>query len=321
MSSKLRHNLDRVKSSFRNGGFAGSVLNLSGSMMIGHGLVLLSTPLLTRLYTPEDFGMLGLYVALLMVLGRVVCLCYEQAIPLPEAKQEAADLLVLGIFIALGMSILAETVVLWRGHAIARLFKMPQLGDYLWLLPLSLLGVGVYQGLNYWSIRNKQFASLAVTNISRSAGRVGTQVVLGLMQVRPVGLLLGNVVGQFGGCGVLTGQIWREGGKHIRAVSLPSMVSSAWRYRRFPMISGGSALLNSLGRNLPPLLLAAYYPAHVVGWFALSQRIVSMPATLVGDAVAKVYLGELSNGTGMIGRVYLLSFSRRPSGSCWWPFR
>jgi O-antigen/teichoic acid export membrane protein len=78
----------------------------------------------------------------------------------------------------------------------------------------------------------------------------------------------------------------------MRQVSLQGVWQAAARYRRFPLITGISALLKGVGGQFPPLLIGAFYGPHVLGWFALCQRLLAAPIALVGQAVSQVYLGE-----------------------------
>jgi len=68
----------------------------------------------------------------------------------------------------------------------------------------------------------------------------------------------------------------------------------ALRFRRFPFPTTGSLLLNAVGVQVPTLMLAAFYGAGSLGLYALCQRVIGLPLSLVGDAMAQVYLGEFA---------------------------
>ncbi|MDY6878145.1 MAG: oligosaccharide flippase family protein [Chloroflexota bacterium] len=276
----------------RNKGFAHNVVLLAGSTTLSQGVVMLASPILTRLYTPADFGVLTVYTAILSTLSVVASLRYELAIPLPEDDETAVNLLALSTLIVPTMSLLTGLGVFLLGDQIVHWTNTPALKPYLWLLLPGLLGAGGYQVFNYWAIRKKAFDRIAQTKLSQSLGKVLTQVILGLLELGPVGLLLGNIVGQVSGSGTLAALAYKQNRGALEQINKTRVRWVAQRYRRFPLLSSGSALLNRAGLDLPPLLLAAFYGPQVVGWFGLGRRLIKVPMTLVGRSVAQVYMGE-----------------------------
>lgn len=265
---------------------------VAGGSTLGRAVVILASPFLTRLFTPEDFGLLAVYTALLGILGGVVCWRYELAVPLPASRRTAANVLVLCLIIAAAMSLFAAVVVTLAREQIAGWLRVPGLAPYLWLLPLGLLAVGSYQALTYWAIRGQAFGRLARTHISQGVGQVAVQVGWGLGAAGPLGLLFGAVVGQATGVGTLARAAQREDASAFRAVRLRALRRVLHRYRRFPLLASGAVLLNSSARRLPALLLAALYGPQVAGFYALSQRVVGSPMQLIGGAVGQVYVGH-----------------------------
>jgi O-antigen/teichoic acid export membrane protein len=279
---------------FPKGGFARNVAVLAGGTALGQAVVVLASPILTRLYTPEDFGALAVYASILLVLVVVASFRYELAIPLPGDDNTAGHLLLLALAIVVGLSLLSGLGIWLLGARIVSWVNTPNLERYLWLLPMSLLGAGIYQALSYWAIRMRAFRQIALTKLNQGLGMVLTQIGVGLLQGGPMGLVLGDVVGRVCGSGTLAALALRSERRLPNRIEWRNLSKAAFRYRRFPLISSGGSLLNTMGLNLPPLLLAVLYGPQVAGWFALGQRVLGVPMALVGQAVAKVYLGEIS---------------------------
>jgi O-antigen/teichoic acid export membrane protein len=258
---------------------------------LGQLIVLAASPLVTRLYTPEDFGVLGVFSALLGILGIAVCLRYELAIPLAEDDASVVNLLALSLVVALLVSLLVA-VTLWPwGEVITGWFNAEALHPLLWLLPLGVVAVGCNRALTHWAIRRQAFGRITRTEISRSIGRVVTQIGFGFLMFGPFGLLVGQVVGQSAGITTLALAFNRSEGRMLRAIRLRSMARAAARFGDLPTLATGAALLNNGGRLAPALLVAALYGVEVAGWFALAYKILQMPVFL-STAVARVYLGE-----------------------------
>jgi O-antigen/teichoic acid export membrane protein len=274
------------------GEFGKRVMLIAGGTALGRALIILASPLLTRLYTPEDFGVLAVYLAFVGILGSIVCLRYELAIPLPVGRRAAANVLVLALSIGLAMSMLLGIATSLAGRPLLSSLGLSTFQPYLWLLPLGLVGVGSYQALSYWAIRRRSFRHIARTRISQAIGQVGIQLGWGMGPNGPLGLMLGALVGQAAGISTLGREAWRTDRSSFRAVRLRGLGRMLRRYRRFAIFGTGSALLNSAVRQLPALLLAAMYGPQFAGWYALSQRVIGMPMLLLGSAVAQVYFGE-----------------------------
>lgn len=272
--------------------FARSVTLLAGGTALGQAVTVAVSPVLTRLYSPADFGAFGVYASLLGIITVIASLRYEYAIPLPEEEETAVNLVGL-CFLLLAMTssaawvavhFLAARIVVWA--------NVPALRPYLWLVPLGMFGAGAYQILNYWAVRQRDFPRIARTRLSRGVSRAALQVGTGAVYSGPLGLLLGQLAGESAGSASLGLAAWGKDRVCFKAVSLRGMRQAAGRYRRFPLFSGWADLFGSLGLQLPQLLLAAFYGPAVAGWFALGQRVIAAPLNIIVDSVAQVFFGE-----------------------------
>ena len=265
---------------------------LAGGTALGQGATILASPVLTRLYSPTDFGILAVYVSIFAAFLGVASLRYHLAIAVASDDGTVVNLIVLSLSIVIALSVLFGFGLWLAGDALVDRTQTEALTDYLWLLPLSFIGAGTYQVLNAWAIRNNHFGQLAWTRFGQGLGQVVTQVGLGLLRVGPIGLLLGDVIGRSWGSLSLMRLAWREYRSHAQSVSFARMRQVASRYRRFPLISSPSALLASARNQIPTLLIAAIYGGQVVGWFALGQRLLTVTFFLVASSVGDVYLNE-----------------------------
>src|SRR5690606_30118374 len=107
-----------------------------------------------------------------------------------------------------------------------------------------------------------------------------------------LGLVLGDAIGRAAGSLGLARMAWGDLHAHLRAVRVPDVLKVASRYRRFPLISTWTGLVASAGSQLPTLLVASFYGTSVVGWFGLTQRLLSMSFVLVASAIGTVFLSE-----------------------------
>ena len=83
--------------------FASDVLTLAGGTTFAQIITIVSVPVLTNLYRPEDFGVWALYISITSIISVIACMRYEYSIMLPEYDEDAINLL--------GLSFLAVLVV------------------------------------------------------------------------------------------------------------------------------------------------------------------------------------------------------------------
>jgi O-antigen/teichoic acid export membrane protein len=271
--------------------FAVDVLTLVSGTTFAQILTILATPILTRLYGPEDFGLLTLFLSITGIFGIIICLRYELSIMLPESDEEAANLLGLSLVIALILSILTIPFIWFYTPSIQNTFKAPQLGAYLWFVPFFIFISGVFLALNYWNTRTKHFKRLSAARIIKSVATAGPQLGAGIAGYATGGSLIGaNLVGQSVSTLILGGQIWKNDKSiFLRSISLKSMVTGLKRYRKFPLLDSWSALLNTVSWQLPVFLLAYFFSPMVVGFYSLGFRILQFPMSFIGNSISQVF--------------------------------
>lgn len=274
----------------KKSGFLRAVVLLAGGTAAGHIVTIAVTPILSRLYSPEDFGVLAIYVSILATVSAVSSLRYELAVPIPSSSREGAAVLLVTL-IATGITSAATSIGIVATYGL----RGPSfLGDWwylAWLLIPGMLLTSLYRAFSYWSVRAQDYSTLAKTKVRQAAGQAGTQVGLGFFSVGYWGLLIGYIVGQSAGISTLFRRFKAEG-IHLDGISRTEVLSAAHEYRHFALISSWSSLANSAGLYAPALLFSGAYGAAAGGLYAFAERIVSMPIKLVGGAIAQVYFGR-----------------------------
>jgi O-antigen/teichoic acid export membrane protein len=270
----------------RTGHFLGNVLLISGGTVAAQALAAASAPVITRLFSPAEFGILGTYTAFLAVLSSGITFRYEWAIPLAESEVEAVNVFALSIGIATLNSVLLGVALLvlrpWLPIAIS--------ACVLWL-PVGVLAVALYRALSILAIRKHEYRKLAATKITQTASMLGIQIGSGLLRVGAAGLLLGQIAGQAGGSGTLARRMLISG-EWLRSISLKETWRVARKFARFPKFSAAAALLNSCSEALPVLCLIWMFGPVVTGYYTLMQRLIFVPGSAVVSSVSQVFFGE-----------------------------
>jgi len=162
--------------------FLRSVTVLAGGTALGQGIVLVASPVLTRLYTSRDFGILAVFSSIIGILSIISTLRYEEAIPLPQGDADALNLCALSLGILLTIGVTTCAIIWILGDPIVSLLNVSELKPYLWVVPFALVGMGLYQILNYWAVRKAAFGVISRTKVSQGFALVVVQILIGFIR-------------------------------------------------------------------------------------------------------------------------------------------
>lgn len=274
-----------------SGDFKQKVIQVASGAVLGQGLVILSTPVLTRLYTTEQFGDWTLFTFTLGIVAAVGAWRLESALPIPKDEGEAQTVLGLCLTVVLFNALLLSGLILVLGKPFTAWLRAPGLFRYLWLLPLALIGEGFTRVLMQWALRVGAFKEVARVRFSKGAAQVLLQIVC--FKTGSFGLLLGDTGGRLSGC-LRLGGVPVRGGVRTSQWRLRDMMAMLSRFRRFPLLGNATTFVNMLNRMLPAMLIARYFGRADVGLYGLAFRVMALPGTFIAEAVAQVYLSEFA---------------------------
>lgn len=282
----------RIEALLPKSAFLRNVGLLTSGTVLGQGVLALSLPVLTRIYSPEDFNLLAVYTSALGLITVISCLRFNIAVPLPEDDRVAMNLLVLALGSAAVFALLAGLPALLAPEQAAALLGQPAMVPHLWLIPVGVLFASSYDALQYWASRKRRFALVSQTRVTRAVAGAGTQIGIGSFAATPFGLILGQVV--YSGVGVfgLLRSLLRHDADAIAGISRSSLARTASEYRKFPLFSVPEALFNTAGVELSILIIAAAAQGPEAGFLMLAMRVLGLPMGLVGASVGQVYLTE-----------------------------
>lgn len=251
-----------------------------------------ASPILTRLYSPEAFGLLGLFLAGVSILSTVASGRYEMAIMVSHEESEARTLLGLSCALALCFSVciwLVSPLHDW----IAATVGSPGLAKLLPFLPVAVACAGIAGAMEYWLARSKKFNAIAKSAVAAALVSSGLMLCGGLWSGNVLALLAGSVAMY------LVRIIWmsRSSNGPAAAERYPSwneLKVAARKHRNFPRYRSTQDFLNAISQNLPGLALGYFFGPVFVGYFWLANRVMMMPVGLVSESVRKVYYQQSS---------------------------
>ncbi|MCU4387263.1 oligosaccharide flippase family protein [Acinetobacter haemolyticus] len=272
-----------------HGGFLKSVSVLVGGTAFAQIIGLLCLPILTRLYSPEDYSILGIYVAIVSIFAVIACFRFEIAIPISEKDEEAKSLFVLSLLSNIFLVIFLY-FILWLSYPILQNFHIiRQLTIWIWLIPLGVFLSGLYSALQYWSTRRKRFKEIAQTRMTQAILGNGTSLIIGGSTGGFWGLILGQLLNFSGGLLKLSNSTYNDL-KKIKKTS--SLKKTLYKYSDYPKYSTFEALANVSAVHLPLIIIASFVAGPEVGYLMLAMKILGIPMALIGRAMSQVYLSH-----------------------------
>ena len=271
--------------------FSRNVLTLMTGTIVAQAIPIAISPILTRIYSPEDFGVFALFFAILSVFSVVVNGRYENAIMLPKKDEEAINIFALGIIINTTMSLFLFILVLLFNDSITNILGNEAISIWLYFIPITLFFTGLFNILNSFNNRQKRYRDIADATIIKSIVMAVIQLGIGFIKNGASGLISGQIISQFFANMRLLKNIVSNK-LLVSSINISQIVKMAIEYRNFPKFSLPSALSNVLAGHLSNILISIFYSITTLGFYSLVQRILGIPSALIGKSIGQVYYEE-----------------------------
>ncbi len=280
---------------FKPGTFANSVAVLSSGTIAGQVLVILLSPVITRIYSPATIGSAQLVIAIGVTISVVASLKYDLALPMAR-NGESTRLLQLALGLILGFTLLAAVAVIAVEALDMDTELLRKIEGLTWFIPVLLLFEAVYALLYLYFIKFERFRTGALAKFSILGGTAILQVVLGLVLNPEEDIYLfayggGLLLALF----TMTIVLIRQGeARQLASVDGRAIRAVAAEYKYFPLFSTWNSLGSVLARHLPLILLATLYSDTQVGLFALGIKLLNMPINLISMTTSNVFYQRIS---------------------------
>lgn len=263
-------------------------------------------PILTRIYAPEDFGLLNLFLSIGGVLVILSTAEYYYAIVLPKDHKDAEGVLGVGLLWLLVVSLLIALSVLFA-RPISMLFKSPDLAQYYWMMPLYVFAMGAWNLLNYWYIRNTRYSQIGRYQISQNVLSAGGKLGFGWGGLLQGGMIYSVVIAPllslFSSAFSTRKDLWPA----LRNISWSNIRTQAVEYRNFPCFVLPRSFVNMFAGQMPILLLTPFFGAKAVGYLSIAILLGYTPIGTVTRAIYQVlyqYTMERVHQSKSIGDIF-----------------
>ena len=267
--------------------YARNVLTLATGATVAQAIPVAITPFLTRIYAPGDFGLYGIYVALVSIGVMVATGRLEMAVIIARKQSDAVQLALLSFVFSGLFSILIACVVFVYKEPIAGLTGHAESGDWLYVVPVGIFLFSVYKILLHWLNRNKQYRLMSANRMTQSASISILQVIVGVTGKGLPGLILADCLGRAVSLAIICKRIRHT--FQAPEFKLLKNIALIRRYRKFPFLGSPASLLNVLSLQLPYLIIPIIFNSAIAGLYFLVFRVLMMPIALVGESMMEVF--------------------------------
>lgn len=303
----MRRILENSHARLRKSSFFKNVFVVMSGTATAQAIGFALTPIISRLFTPSDFGVFGSFNAIFSVIAAGVTLEYSQAIMLPKERENAINLFFVSCLCTFAIGFLCLTACLLAPTYLNGIMKT----SGVWALVLLVAAV-IISGLNVsfqaWCVRVKAFKHTSASQVIRSISSSGTKIGFGYLNGGAAGLIISNILANILASINLVHVLIPDVLSLRQSIRWARLKQLAKEYWDFPMYSASQNVINALSSGLPVLLLTHFYGIAAAGAYAFGISILQVPMGFVLSALRQVLFqkaGETQYQSGKLAALYV----------------
>lgn len=286
MITSIKHSLQKY---LKGNQYEKNILILVGGRVLAQLLPILITPLLTRLYSPNDFGVFSVYLTIVAVLSMISNGRYCLAILLPEKDSDAQKLVAISSILSFLVSLIFMTGIMLKGEQIFALLNISILNEYKMLLGLNILFVALYEAVYYYALRKKKYKLIIRNVLIQAVILISIRIIGGYRGFLESGLMVSYFVGYVVAyLGILVSLRFNFNNK-IGYQEFRNLLS---KYIKFPKFSLFADLLGNLANMAPNIGVNTIFGSESAGYLAISDKVLGSPIWFVTSSVGDVFKQE-----------------------------
>ncbi|MDA9773326.1 oligosaccharide flippase family protein [Saprospiraceae bacterium] len=275
----------------QRGSFKRNALLMSGGAAANVIVSLGLYPIVTRLFTKEDFGLFGIYGAIVSTLLMMATWLYPSAFVIPKLKREFYALLKLALYLTLIAIFISLLLIFFGRSFLDFFFRSESLGNLIYLIPVGILLSSFLDIFTNWNVRNKLFKSNAVASIGSAVTMKSSNILFGaIMGSSAIGLIVSQFISTVTNIYLLGFRKLAPKILIISRISKAEVFSIAKKYKKYPLNLLPGNLVNKYTSDLPIYLLTAYFNPAITGAFVLANQMMKVPLNVIGRSISSVFI-------------------------------
>ena len=279
-----------IKSEFNR-----NVLTLVSGTTIAQLITLLCSLVLSRLYSPGDFGIFTLFISISSVISLVLAGRYELAINLPKTDREGINVLGFSFKINLINTSILFVISIVLYFVFDYIFKENiLLKRWLIFIPFIASFLNLSNIFQNWFIRKKDFRVISYGKIINSFVNNGIAIALGFLVFGAWGIFIGNLFGLIALVlffGILFYNKYKQDLSQIDKVDMKELSS---RYIDLPKANSFQSVIDAFQTQGITYLMAIFFSSTTIGLYAMTLRILQAPISLIISSITQVFYQKAS---------------------------
>jgi O-antigen/teichoic acid export membrane protein len=277
--------------------------------IIAQIIPIITAPILTRIYAPEDYGTFGLYMSIVSIGVTLASARFDLAIFIPKNLDDSKRIIVLTILISGFFSFFLFLIIVATQHYMDTFFNVKGLGSWVLTIPFIVFVISLYQNYLHWLNRIKNYKGLNFLRILNSLLLSLFNLLWGFFNFKSIGLVLSLMVSY----SIMTVLYLKDLKMFLRFTNLNRLRILIRKYKNFPLYSLPSTLSGEIGAQMPTFLLIYYFNEAIAGFYILATRMISLPFSILGNSIATVYRQEAIEEFNLNGNctvIYIKTFKK-----------
>lgn len=296
----------KIKQFIKNEFFR-NFLTLTAGNTIAQAIGVLSIPILTRLYSPEEFGQVALFISIVSVIAIAANGRYDMAVVLPKSDGQSFHLMVGSVGIAAVFSIVTLVILVFFHTNITSLFESASFSGIVWLLPVMVFLLGTHKSMQYWFTRKREYRIIARNRVALSSTQNAVKLGRALFSNGYWGLIVGTFIGELVSLIHYVSVFFRTDAWRLKFLSFKTMIKAFREYSNFPKFLLPMGVVNSFSVNILVFALSAIASSAMVGFYERAWRVVNLPLSLLSTSFGNVFFERMTKTTNP-RRFYLQSY-------------
>lgn len=280
------------------GFFKSLSIALSGGILV-QLIGVMTAPIITRIYSPEVFGVFSSITAYASVLVPLLIFSYSLVLVLPKLSKNAFSLL--------GVSIVISSILTIFLIITVKFIDLAFIND--WGLAIIIIAwhLSVVQLYSYWFIRENKFAFRAKYLVIQALVVTLSKIVFGYKFSSVESLVYSTVIPGVLLIFYLGYKVFKDNKYLVEHESISKIVKrSIYNVKSYFYIvkfRTPQNMLVSFNSMLPLLAIPMVYNSYYAGIFALTRTVLMMPGTLISTSIGDVIYPRLNRAVKNSSRI------------------
>ena len=274
----------------KNNEFFRNILVVTSGTAIAQFFPLMFYPILARIYSPDEFGLLAIITSLAPIIAVISSGSYEGGILISNSKKSSANLAAYILIRSLLLLVLFFTIFLFLNGKISQILNEPRLEYWIFSIPFISFGMIIYSICNEWSVKYKYFKNLSLNKAVYTISNVMSKFLLGILKIaQSGGLILGDMIGKFISSFFVIYQLFYFDKSTFKKLKLAEISTINKSYLDFPKYMLPDQILSNVGGIIHVFFITAFFGAEELGYVAIVTSLLYMPITVLSMAIKDVF--------------------------------